>query len=165
MPMRRFLLLAQHFTVLLTALLLVAATFCALAPAAGAWTWPSSGGVVQPFVFDPAHPYAAGQHRGIDVAGPAGSTVVAPAAGTVTFAGTVPGSGLSVTIATPQGDAVTLTHLGSFVVAQGAAVAEGDGVGAIGPSGSPQGGEPHVHLGGRNAAKPQGHPHPPPPPP
>jgi hypothetical protein len=155
--MRRFLLLARSSATVLTAAVLVAATFCALAPAAGAWTWPSSGAVLQPFVFDSAHPYAAGQHRGIDVAGAAGSTVVAPATGTVTFAGTVPGSGLSVTIATPQGDAVTLTHLGSLSVAQGAAVAEGDGVGTIGPSGDPEVGEPYVHLGVRVAANPQGY--------
>ncbi len=29
-----------------------------VAPAAGAWTWPADGPVLQPFVFDPAHPYA-----------------------------------------------------------------------------------------------------------
>jgi murein DD-endopeptidase MepM/ murein hydrolase activator NlpD len=135
------------------------AVLCALvvAPTAGAWTWPTSGAVLQPFSFDPAHPYAAGQHRGIDVAGAAGSTVAAPAAGTVTFAGSVPGSGKSLTIATAEGDAVTLTHLGSLTVAQGAVVAEGDGVGAIGPSGDPEVAEPYVHLGVRIAADPQGY--------
>ena len=87
--MRRFLL------VLLAAL--------AFAAPASAWTWPASGLVVLPFSFDPAHPYAAGQHRGIDVGGAPGETIEAPAAGVVTFAGTVPGSGKSVTILTSDG--------------------------------------------------------------
>ena len=81
-------------------------------PGAGAWAWPAAGDVVQPFSFDPAHPYAAGQHRGVDIAGDAGSTVVAPEGGSVSFAGTVPTSGKSVTILTGDGYAVTLTHLG-----------------------------------------------------
>ena len=157
--MRRFPFLAQSSAAMLAAAVLAAAAFCALAPCRRGRLDVAElrRPVLQPFVFDPAHPYAAGQHRGIDVAGAAGSTVVAPAAGTVTFAGTVPGSGLSLTIATPQGDAVTLTHLGSLAVAQGAAVAEGDGVGTIGPSGDPEVGEPYVHLGVRIAADPQGY--------
>ena len=61
---------------------------------------PPTGPVLQPFVFDPAHPYAAGQHRGLEIGADAGATVVAPAAGVVTFAGTVPTSGKSVTIET-----------------------------------------------------------------
>ena len=53
--------------------LLVAALAALLvAPVAGAWTWPAGGPVLQPFVFDPAHPYAAGEHRGIDIAADAG---------------------------------------------------------------------------------------------
>src|SRR3981189_2213098 len=102
-----------------------------LAPAGEAWTWPAAGAVLQPFLFDPAHPYAAGQHRGIAIGGDPGATVLAPAAGTVTFAGTVPSSGKSVTITTADGYAVTLTHLGSIAVARGAAVLDAAGVGTI----------------------------------
>ncbi len=129
----------------------------ALAPAAGAWSWPADGPVLQPFVFDPAHPYAAGQHRGIDLGAEAGTIVVAPAAGTVTFAGTVPASGKSLTITTADGYAVTLTHLGSFSVAAGASLAEGDPVGTVGPSGEPELAQPYVHLGIRLAAAPEGY--------
>jgi Membrane-bound metallopeptidase len=76
--------------------------------------------VLQPFSYDAAHPYASGQHRGIDIgADSAGETVVAPSAGLISFAGTVPTSGKSVTIQTADGYSVTLTHLGSIVVAEG----------------------------------------------
>ena len=126
-------------------------------PGAGAWAWPAAGDVVQPFSFDPAHPYAAGQHRGIDIAGDAGSTVVAPEGGSVSFAGTVPTSGKSVTILTGDGYAVTLTHLGSVLVTKGAAVAEGDAVGTIGPSGDPEVATPYVHLGIRIASDEEGY--------
>ena len=90
-----------------------------LAPTAAAWTWPADGPVLQPFLFDPAHPYAAGQHRGIDVRGAAGSDVRAPIEGVVTFAGAVPASGRSITIETADGLSVTLTHLGTLAVRKG----------------------------------------------
>ena len=118
-----------------------------VAPVARAWTWPVGGPVLQPFSFDPAHPYAAGEHRGVDIAADAGEAVLAPAAGTVTFSGTVPGSGRALTITTGDGLAVTLTHLGSIVVAAGAAVAEGQPVGTVGPSGDPEVVGPYLHLG------------------
>src|SRR5581483_11248894 len=142
--MRRFMLAA----------VLVALVFV---PAAAAWTWPAPGDVVQAYSFDPARPYASGQHRGIDVAGDAGSPVRAPASGAVTFAGSVPGSGRTVTITTPDGYAVTLTHLGSGVVTEGAAIAEGDVVGTIGASGDAEVDVPYVHLGIRRAADDQGY--------
>src|SRR5207253_2373903 len=41
-------------------------------PSAGGWSWPVAGEVVQAFSFDEARPYAAGQHRGIDIAAPPG---------------------------------------------------------------------------------------------
>ncbi|HVV59852.1 MAG TPA: peptidoglycan DD-metalloendopeptidase family protein, partial [Gaiellaceae bacterium] len=129
----------------------------ALAPSAGAWTWPTDGAVLQGFSFDPAQPYAGGQHRGVDVAGASGGTVAAPASGTVTYTGTVPSSGKSLTITTSDGYAVTLTHLGSISVSRGATVAEGDGVGTIGPTGDPEVSGPYVHLGIRLAADDQGY--------
>lgn len=116
------------------------------------------GPVLQPFAYDQAHPYASGQHRGIDIgAAAAGDSVVAPAAGSVSFAGTVPTNGKSVTIETADGYSVTLTHLGSLLVSKGAAVAEGDAVGTVGPSGTPEVDAPYVHLGIRLAADPNGY--------
>src|SRR5581483_1952846 len=64
----------------------------ALAPAAWAWTWPVDAVVLQPSSFDRAHPYAAGQHRAVQVSGESGEVVRAPVGGVVEWAGTVPGS-------------------------------------------------------------------------
>src|SRR3954463_5624311 len=92
------------------------------APAARAWSWPVGGPVIEPFVFGD-DPYAGGQHRGIDVGAPTGSLVAAPTGGTISFAGTVPVSGKSLTIQTVDGYSVTLTHLGSIRVGRGDEVA------------------------------------------
>jgi hypothetical protein len=132
--------------------------FLVWTPAAHAWSWPVQGPVLQPFSYDEAHPYASGQHRGVDIgAGAVGEGVVAPAAGTVSFAGTVPTNGKTVTIETADGYSVTLTHLGSIVVPKGATVAEQDTIGTIGPSGTPEVDGPYVHLGIRITADPNGY--------
>lgn len=132
--------------------------FLLWAPAAYAWSWPVQGQVVRPFAYDEAHPYAAGQHRGVDIGAEAvGEAVAAPAAGTVSFAGTVPTNGRTVTIETADGYSVTLTHLGSIAVARGAAIAEQQAVGTVGPSGTPEVDGPYVHLGIRLTADPNGY--------
>jgi hypothetical protein len=116
------------------------------------------GPVLHPFVYDEAHPYAAGQHRGVDIgADAAGEAVVAPAAGTVSFAGTVPTNGKSVTIETADGYSVTLTHLGSISVSKGVTVSELGAIGTVGPSGTPEVDAPYVHLGIRVTADPNGY--------
>jgi hypothetical protein len=122
-----------------------------------AWTWPVDGPVLQPFTFDPNDPYAGGQHRGIDVGAPSGAPVRAPAAGTVSFAGNVPGGGLTLAVRTADGYSVTLVHLGALGVARGTTVEEGDVVGSVGPSGEPELAEPYVHLGIRVAADQHGY--------
>src|SRR3954463_10028644 len=116
-------------------------------PSASGWGWPAAGQVVQRFEFDRAHPYAAGQHRGIDIAAPPGTVVTAPVGGTVTFAGSVPSSGRSVSILSGE-HSVTLTLLGSIAVGKGATIAEGDAVGTVGAEGI-------VHLGVRVASDDQ----------
>src|SRR6476469_10990361 len=135
----------------------VALIFAICVPGAHAWTWPVQGPVLETFSFDPAHPYGAGQRRGIAIGADTGTPVVAPAAGTVTFAGSVPASGKTVTILTADGLAVTLTHLGSIAVARDAAIAEGSVVGAVGPSGTAELTVPYVHLGIRDASNDQGY--------
>jgi hypothetical protein len=125
--------------------------------AASGWTWPVQGPVLQTFSFDQAHPYGAGQHRGIAIGAGDGAPVLAPASGVVTFAGTVPTNGKTLTIQTPSGLAVSLTHLGSIDVARNASVDEGATVGTVGPSGTPEFDVPYVHLGIRDAANDQGY--------
>ena len=118
---------------------------CALAlpvSTAQAWTWPVDGPVIRAFSFDHAHPYAAGQHRGVDLGAAMGTDVRAPFTGVASFTGTVPGGGMTVSIRTELGLTLTLVHLGSIAVARGAAVAEGDVVGTVGPSGTVESTEP-----------------------
>jgi pyruvate/2-oxoglutarate dehydrogenase complex dihydrolipoamide acyltransferase (E2) component len=124
---------------------------------ASAWTWPVAGPVLRPFSFDQAHPYAAGQHRGIDVGAPSGSPVRAPAQGVVSFAGTVPTGGKTVSIQTPFGYTGTLVHLGSIGVTRGEHVDEGSVVGTVGPSGTAEPGEPYVYFGLRTTSDEQGY--------
>ena len=123
---------------------------------AAAWSWPTSGEVLRPFSFG-TNPYAAGEHRGIDIGGAQGEKVHAAAGGRITFVGIVPSSGLVVSLLTPDGYAVTLTHLGSASVSKGTTVEDGDVVGAVGPSGDPEVPQPYVHLGVRIAADEQGY--------
>src|SRR6266576_3401052 len=73
------------------ALIVAFAAALVIVPTAGAWTWPVKGPVLQKFVLGD-DPYAAGQHRGIDIGAGAGEPVLAPASGLVSFAGTVRGS-------------------------------------------------------------------------
>jgi hypothetical protein len=137
---------------------LVGVVFFLWAPAAYGWSWPVQGPVLQAFSYDEVHPYASGQHRGVDIGvEAAGDPVAAPAGGTITFAGTVPTSGECVTIETADGYSVTLTHLGSILAVRGAEVAEGDSVGTAGPSGTPEVQGPYVHLGIRVTADENGY--------
>jgi murein DD-endopeptidase MepM/ murein hydrolase activator NlpD len=99
---------------------------CALvgAPGAFGWAWPADGPVLREFSLGD-NPYAAGQHRGIDIALEGARKVRAPASGEVTFAGQVPTHGLTVTIATADGYKASLTHLGPLLVKKGESVGEG----------------------------------------
>jgi hypothetical protein len=133
---------------------------CALALPVGtarAWTWPVEGLVARGFSFDHDHPYAAGQHRGIDVLALIGENVLAPATGIVSFAGTVPSGGKTISIQTPSGTTVTLLHLGSIAVRRGSRVDEASVVGTAGASADPELPEPHVYLGIRRTEDPQGY--------
>ncbi len=126
-----------------------------LAAPAASWSWPADGQVIRAFSLGD-DPYAGGQHRGVDIAADAGSNVRAPAAGTVSFAGTVPGNGRTVTIRTGDGYAITLVGLGSIGVAKNALVSEGDTVGTVATA--PDDGSPaSVHLGIRIASDPNGY--------
>src|SRR5262249_2848949 len=113
---------------------------------ARAWSWPAEGPVLRTFSLG-SNPYAGRQHPGVHIGGDVGAAVRAAAGGRVTFVGSVPHNGLCVTVATADGYAVTLTHLGSASVAKGTTVQEGDPLGTIGQTSEPEVDGPYVHLG------------------
>jgi murein DD-endopeptidase MepM/ murein hydrolase activator NlpD len=115
----------------------------ARAATAGGWTWPVVGPVIQ--TFDPPDtPYGSG-HRGIDIAASVGTTVVAPADGTVTFAGPV-GGYLFVTIDHGGGLSSTYSWLSAKLVRKGDRVLQGQPLALTG-WGHPGAPIPHLHLG------------------
>ena len=117
-------------------------------PAAWAWTWPADGAVLRGFSVG-SDKYAGGQHRGIDVALGDASSTRAPTSGEVTFAGSLPTYGATVTIATAGGYKASLMHLGDLRVRRGDEVSEGEPIADAGTSGEPEHPVPYVHLGVR----------------
>jgi hypothetical protein len=114
------------------------------------WVWPLRGQVITTY-SNVDDPYAGGQHRGIDIAGPVGARVVAAAGGEVHFAGTAGSSGLTVSIRTADGFDTSYLHLSSVSVREGELVSSGDALGAVGMTGAPSAPEPHLHFGVREA--------------
>src|SRR4051794_31219352 len=121
------------------------------ATASPGWTWPIRGPVLTPYRNGP-DPYAGGQHRGIDIGAPVRSRVVAATAGTVTFAGVVGSSGLTVSERTADGRFdLSYLHLSSAAVHRGDVLSPGAAVGAVGVSGRRSVLAPHLHFGVREA--------------
>ena len=126
-------------------------------PVADAWTWPAEGPVLRPFALGPRTQYAAGQHRGVDIGADVGGQVLAPVAGTVSFAGSIPAGGRALTIQTADGYAVTLLQLGSIDRRARRRRRRRSPVGAVGESADAVTSAPHVHLGVRVASEPNGY--------
>ena len=134
-----------------TAVFLAGLLFPASSPADPGWTWPVEGEVITPY-RNGADPYAGGQHRGVDIAAPAGAAVRAASAGTVTFSGTAGSSGLTVAVRTADGRFDTsYLHLSAVSVGKGDRVAAGARLGAVGTSGRRSVPAPHLHFGVREA--------------
>ena len=91
-----------------------------------AYQLPVDGVVVDPY-RPPSNPYGPG-NRGIDLASPAGSAVVSPADGVVSFAGQVGGQ-LFVVVRHADGVRTTMGQLASITVATGQPVVAGQQVG------------------------------------
>lgn len=109
------------------------------------WRWPVLPPirVVAPFRA-PASPYASG-HRGIDLAIERSATIVAPEAGTVSFAGAV--AGRNVVAIDHGGGIVSAIEPVDALVAEGQAVAAGDPLGIVSSGGHCDSG--CVHFGVR----------------
>jgi hypothetical protein len=131
-------------------LVAVAVTPAGAAGAAGAtargWQRPVDGPVLRPFSLGPDR-FAAGQHRGVDLAAAPATRVRAACGGRVGFAGRVPRGGLTVSVRCGRLIA-TLQHLGAIVVRRGQLVRPGALIGRAGSARA----RPHVHLGARVAA-------------
>jgi murein DD-endopeptidase MepM/ murein hydrolase activator NlpD len=121
------------------------------ASAVAGWTWPVRGDVLTRYA-NAGEPYAAGQHRGIDVGAPIGTPVVAAAGGTVRFSGIAGSSGLTVSIRTADARFDTsYLHLTSAMVRPGQSVGTGERIGTVGISGRGSSPAPHLHFGVRIA--------------
>src|SRR4051794_34557340 len=145
----------------LPAAIALALVLCLLgaAPAhgSGGWVWPLHGEVITPY-RNGGDPYAAGQHRGIDIAGPVGAPVVAAREGLVRFAGTAGDSGLTVGVRTADGRYDTsYLHLSSLAVGRGEHVAGGRRRGAVGTRGRRPAARPPLHFGVRDAGSRPGY--------
>jgi murein DD-endopeptidase MepM/ murein hydrolase activator NlpD len=89
--------------------------------------------------------YFSSYHQALDIASPAGSKVMASAAGTVTWSGWKDnGGGLVIDIDHGNGIVTVYNHLGSLAVTVGTKVTAGERIGAVGCTGVCTG--PHVHF-------------------
>jgi hypothetical protein len=136
--------------------MLLALALLLLPPAAeggagGRWLWPVHGKVVERFRLGP-DPFVRGQHRGIDIAAPAGTAVRAACSGRVAFAGAVGTAGRTVSVRCGELTA-TYLHLSSIAVRSGARVGAGERVGAVGTSGRPSRAGAHLHFGVRRTGR------------
>lgn len=114
-------------------------------PEYGAYVWPVRGPVIYPFDA-PDTPYGAG-HRGIDIAAPLATPVLASGPGRVAFAGPVAG-GLFVSVDHPDGVRTTYSWLSAVSVRMGDTVRAGQPIGSTGTG--HHGRVPtHLHFGAR----------------
>jgi murein DD-endopeptidase MepM/ murein hydrolase activator NlpD len=113
------------------------------ARASGDWVWPVVGVVIRGY-DPPDSPYGSG-HRGIDIAAPFGTPVLAAESGTVTFAGTV-GGHLFVTVSHGGGLASTYSWLSELRVKRDDAVSRGQVI-ALSGEGHPGITPAHLHFG------------------
>lgn len=117
----------------------------------GTWPWPVLGEVITPYT-NGNDPYAAGQHRGLDIAAPVGEPVLAIVDGRVSYAGRLPDGGLAVTVRSRRGGwLISSLHLSQLSVARGARVRAGVRLGRVGTTGRRSATEAHLHLSVRRA--------------
>lgn len=107
---------------------------------------PVSGRISSRFATSRMHPLLDifRAHRGVDVAAPHGTRIVAPAAGRVRYVGWRVGYGLTVELEHSGGVVSRLAHCGKALVKVGDRVALGTPVATVGATGVATG--PHVHF-------------------
>lgn len=121
------------------------------AAGSGSWPWPLKGEVITPYK-NGTDPYAAGQHRGLDIATGTGTPVLAVLDGRISFSGRLPDGGLTVTLASSDGRwLISHLHLSRRDVTKGERVRAGQPLGLVGVSGRRSAEAPHLHFGVREA--------------
>lgn len=107
--------------------------------------WPVRGAVNSEFGSRQSPWTRSGEfHSGIDIAADRGTPVLAPAGGTVAFAGTHPEYGLTVMVDHGPDLRTIYGHLSKINVAQGQTITRGNELGLTGNSGRSSG--PHLHY-------------------
>lgn len=106
------------------------------------------------FALEPVAPWCPTGHfhSGIDMAAPAGTPVLAAAAGVVHVADDPNGYGLHVVVDHGGGVATLYGHLSEVDAAEGESVGAGEQVGQVGTSGLSTG--PHLHFEVRRGGRP-----------
>jgi murein DD-endopeptidase MepM/ murein hydrolase activator NlpD len=121
------------------------------APMAG-FTWPTKG------VLTSGYGWRWGRmHKGIDIAGPVGTPIVAAANGVITYAGWNSGGyGYLVEVQHPDGSMTLYAHNNRILVQVGQQVAQGQQIAEMGSTGYSTGPHLHfeVHPAGRGAVNP-----------
>ena len=109
--------------------------------------WPPEGQVTSrfgpttaPITGPPQH------HTGVDIAAPPGTPIRAPAAGVVTFAGTLPGYGNVIVLTHGFGFKTFYGHNQRNVVAKGAHITRGQQIAAVGNTGYSTGAHLHYEV-------------------
>ena len=111
----------------------------------GQMVWPVNGPVTSTFGWR-IHPIFKVRkfHTGIDIAAGSGTPIAAADSGAVIFAGWMTGYGNVVVIDHGKGISTLCAHMSSIAVGNGATVARGQTVGAVGTTGYSTG--PHLHF-------------------
>jgi murein DD-endopeptidase MepM/ murein hydrolase activator NlpD len=105
--------------------------------------WPVDGVVSSPYGLR-LRGWSPDLHRGVDVAAPEGTRVLAMKNGRVEFAGSRGGYGLTVIISHGRNLRTLYAHLSRIDVRAGQQVRGGDVIGAVGRTGNATG--PHLHF-------------------
>lgn len=107
--------------------------------------WPVTGLLTSPFGYRRS-PFGTGYefHRGVDIAAPRGTPVLATADGVVTFVGWLSSYGITIRIDHGHGVETLSAHLGKSTVEAGQRVNRGETIGLVGSTGRSTG--PHLHY-------------------
>lgn len=121
--------------------------------APGSLPWPVTGVITSPFGYRHS-PFGGGTefHQGLDIGANMGTTITAPAAGTVIMAQWYGGYGNYILLDHGGGMTTGYGHLSRIFVAAGQAVQKGQAIGAVGSTGVSTG--PHLHFEVRINGKP-----------